>query len=327
MKILVTGGAGYIGSVVTESLIGSGHEVVIIDNLSTGHRGAVNPEAEFYEGDLLDTGFVEKVLSAGVEAVCHFAAFSQVGESVADPLKYYTNNVTGAISLIGAMKKAGTVNFLFSSTAAVYGEPEEVPITEDSALMPVNAYGNTKLAIERMLDDCTKAWGLKSLSLRYFNAAGASTDHGEDHDPETHLIPLLLDAAMGRRGELVVYGADYPTRDGTCIRDYIHVKDLATAHVLGLEKLVDGYSGVLNLGNGTGFSVLEVIEAASKVTGLEVPYRMGDRRPGDPASLVASSARAEDVLGWKMEYPEVDRIIADAYEWRKSFPQGYQDSP
>ena len=326
MKILVTGGAGYIGSVVTEFLIGSGHEVVIIDNLSTGHRGALDPGVEFHEGDLLDTGFVENILPGGVEAVCHFAAFSQVGESVADPLKYYTNNVTGAISLLGAMKRAGMRNFLFSSTAAVYGEPEEVPITEDSVLMPVNAYGNTKLAIERMLGDCAKAWDLKALSLRYFNAAGASKDHGEDHDPETHLIPLLLDAAMGRRGELIVYGDDYPTRDGTCIRDYIHVKDLATAHVLGLEKLVEGLSGVLNLGNGTGFSVLEVIEAASEITGLEVPHRIGDRRPGDPASLVASSARAEDLLGWKREFPEVERIIADAYEWRKAYPEGYPDS-
>jgi len=327
MKILVTGGAGYIGSVVTEFLIDSGHEVVIIDNLSTGHRGALNPGAEFNEGDLLDTVFVEKVLADGVEAVCHFAAFSQVGESVTDPLKYYTNNVTGAVSLLSAMKRTGTRHFLFSSTAAVYGEPEETPITEDSTLMPVNAYGNTKLAIERMLGDCAKAWDLKALSLRYFNAAGASLDHGEDHRPETHLIPLLLDAAMGMRGELVVYGNDYPTRDGTCTRDYIHVKDLATAHVLGLEKLISGYSGVLNLGNGTGFSVLEVIDAASKVTGLEVPHRIGDRREGDPATLVASSARAEEVLGWKRKYPEVDRIIADAYEWRKSFPEGYPDSP
>ena len=325
MKILVTGGAGYIGSVVTESLLDSGHEVVIIDNLSTGHKGALNPGAAFHEGDLLDTGFVERVLSEGVEAVCHFAAFSQVGESVADPLKYYTNNVTGAISLLGAMKRAGTKHFLFSSTAAVYGEPEEVPITEDSSLMPVNAYGNTKLAIERMLDDCSKAWELKALSLRYFNAAGASKEHGEDHRPETHLIPLLLDAAMGLRDELVVYGDDYPTRDGTCVRDYIHVKDLATAHVLGLERLLEGYSGVLNLGNGTGFSVLEVIEAAGSVTGLEVPHRIGGRRPGDPATLVASSARAEDVLGWQREYPEVERIIADAYEWRKLFPGGYPD--
>ncbi len=327
MKILVTGGAGYIGSVVTEFLIDSGHEVVIIDNLSTGHRGALNPGAEFHEGDLLDTVFVEKVLAGGVEAVCHFAAFSQVGESVMDPLKYYTNNVTGAVSLLSAMKRTGTRHFLFSSTAAVYGEPEEAPITEDSALMPVNAYGNTKLAIERMLGDCARAWDLKALSLRYFNAAGASADHGEDHRPETHLIPLLLDAAMGRRRELVVYGNDYPTRDGTCIRDYIHVRDLATAHVLGLEKLISGYSGVLNLGNGTGFSVLEVIEAASKVTGLEVPHRIGNRRQGDPATLVASSARAEEVLGWKRAYTEVDRIIADAYEWRKSFPEGYPDSP
>jgi len=326
MKILVTGGAGYIGSVVTEFLIGSGHEVVIIDNLSTGHREAVHPEAGFHEGDLLDSGLVEEVLSGGADAVCHFAAFSQVGESMADPLKYYTNNVTGAVSLLGAMKKTGTRHILFSSTAAVYGEPDAVPITEESALMPVNAYGNTKLAIERMLVDCAGAWGLKALSLRYFNAAGASRDHGEDHRPETHLIPLVLDAAMGRRQGLVVYGDDYPTADGTCVRDYIHVKDLATAHVLGLERLVEGYSGALNLGNGTGFSVLEVIGAASKVTGLEVPYTIGARRPGDPAVLVASSSRAEDVLGWRRDHPAVEEIIADAWEWRRSFPGGYSGS-
>jgi UDP-glucose 4-epimerase len=323
MKVLVTGGAGYIGSVVTEYLLESGHEVVIVDNLSTGHRGAVNPEAEFFEGDLLDTPFVEDVLSGGIEAVCHFAAFSQVGESVADPLKYYTNNVTGAVSLLQAMKNAGVRDFLFSSTAAVYGEPENVPITEDSPLQPVNPYGNTKLAIERMLADCANAWELRSLSLRYFNAAGATAAHGEDHRPETHLIPLLLDAAMGRRGELTVYGNDYPTEDGTCVRDYIHVKDLATAHVLGLEKLSDGLTGAINLGNGTGFSVIEVIEAAAKVTGLEVPHSIGDRRPGDPAVLVASSARAEDLLGWKREYPDIETILSDAFAWRKGFPEGY----
>jgi len=323
MKILVTGGAGYIGSVVTEYLLGSAHEVVIIDNLSTGHGGAVDPGAEFREGDLLDTPFVERVLAEGVEAVCHFAAFSQVGESVTDPLKYYRNNVTGAVSLLSAMKNTGTNMFLFSSTAAVYGEPSEVPITEEAKLEPVNPYGNTKLAIERMLADCASAWGLRSLSLRYFNAAGATRAHGEDHRPETHLIPLLLDAAMGRREGLVVYGDDYPTEDGTCVRDYIHVKDLATAHLLGLERLAEGMSGALNLGNGRGFSVLQVIEAASKVTSLEVPYTTGHRRPGDPATLVASSARAEDLLGWKREHPDIETILADAFEWRRSFPEGY----
>jgi UDP-glucose 4-epimerase len=326
MKILVTGGAGYIGSVVTEYLLESGHEVVIVDNLSTGHQGAVNPEAEFFEGDLLDASFVEGLLAGDIEAVCHFAAFSQVGESVADPLKYYKNNVTGAVSLLGAMRNAGVRDFLFSSTAAVYGEPQEVPITEDSPLVPVNPYGSTKLAIERILADCANAWELRSLSLRYFNAAGATADHGEDHRPETHLIPLLLDAAMGRRGELTVYGDDYQTEDGTCVRDYIHVKDLATAHVLGLEKLSEGLTGAINLGNGTGFSVLEVIEAAAKVTGLEVPHRIGERRPGDPAVLVASSARAEDLLGWKRQYPGIETILTDAFAWRKDFPEGYPGS-
>lgn len=323
MRVCVTGGAGYIGSVVSEYLVAAGHEVVIVDNLSTGHRGAVPDNIEFHEGDLLDGSFIGSVFSGGVDAVCHFAAFSQVGESVADPLKYYANNVSGAISLLNAMKSAGVTDFLFSSTAAVYGEPEETPIEETSALEPVNAYGNTKLAIERMLQDCSKAWGLRSLSLRYFNAAGATELHGEDHRPETHLIPLVLDAALGRRGDLVIFGDDYPTPDGTCIRDYIHVKDLATAHVLGLEKLSDGITGALNLGNGTGFSVLQVIEAAERVMGIEVPRRLGEKRPGDPAVLVASSANAEKLLGWKREFPEIESVIEDAFEWRKEHPDGY----
>ncbi len=299
----------------------------MVDNLSTGHREAVGRGLEFHEGDLLDTRFVEKVLSRGVDAVCHFAAFSRVGESVADPLKYYRNNVSGAVSLLTAMKETGVRRFLFSSTAAVYGEPEEVPITEQCPTAPVNAYGNTKLAIERMLADCAGAWGLVSLSLRYFNAAGASAEHGEDHRPETHLIPLVLAAAMEGGEQLVVFGDDYPTPDGTCVRDYIHVLDLASAHLLGLEKLGEGYSGVLNLGNGTGFSVREVIDSAMKVTGREIPFRIGPRRPGDPAVLVASSAKAEEVLGWKRERTGIDRIISDAWEWKRSFPMGYRASP
>lgn len=325
MKILVTGGAGYIGSVVSECLLESGHGVTVVDNLSTGHRDALDERASWIEADLLDRERIIQVLGEGVDAVCHFAAFSQVGESVSDPLKYYWNNVAGAVSLLEAMKTAGVKRFLFSSTAAVYGEPESIPITEDSRLLPVNPYGNTKLAIERMLADCRSAWGLESLSLRYFNAAGASKARGEDHRPETHLIPLVLDAAARRREELVVYGDDYPTEDGTCMRDYIHVEDLATAHLLGLEKLVEGYSGVLNLGNGTGFSVLEVIRTAAEVTGLDIPHRIGERRPGDPAVLVASSARAEEVLGWKRRYPDIAKIIADAHDWRERFPQGYAE--
>lgn len=323
MKILVTGGAGYIGSVVTEHLLAAGHAVVVADHLSTGHRGALDAQVTFREGDLLDEDFIGSVLGEGIDAVCHFAAYSQVAESVADPLKYWRNNVGGAVSLLGSMRRTGVKYFLFSSSAAVYGEPRETPIREDAPLEPLNAYGNTKLAIERLLADCASAWGLRSLSLRYFNAAGAGERHGEDHRPETHLIPLVLDVALGRRDELVVYGNDYPTPDGTCIRDYIHVKDLATAHLLGLEKLIGGFSGVLNLGNGRGFSVLEVIKAAERVTGLEVRYRVGERRPGDPAVLVASSEKAERVLGWGRSYPRIEEIIKHAYAWKKAHPDGY----
>ncbi len=323
MRVCVTGGAGYIGSVVTEHLLEAGHDVVIVDNLSTGHRSAVADGAVFHEGDLLDRVFIDELLAGGIDAVCHFAAFSQVGESVVEPLKYYRNNIIGAIELLGAMKRAGIEYFLFSSTAAVYGEPDKTPIEEESTLFPVNAYGNTKLAIEKMLKDCSGAWGLKALSLRYFNAAGATAAHGEDHRPETHLIPLVIDAALGKRGELVVFGSDYDTPDGTCVRDYIHVKDLATAHVLGLEKLSEGITGALNLGNGSGFSVLQVIEAAERVTGLDVPRRIGERRAGDPAVLVASSGKAERLLGWKRLYPDIETIIRDAFEWRKANPDGY----
>ncbi|MBU8923397.1 MAG: UDP-glucose 4-epimerase GalE [Bacteroidales bacterium] len=325
MKILVTGGAGYIGSVVSECLLDGGHQVVVVDNLSTGHRQAIEARASFVEADLLDTSAISNALSDGIDAVCHFAAFSQVGESVTDPLKYYRNNITGAISLLQAMKSSSVDRFLFSSTAAVYGEPDNVPLTEDARLSPVNPYGNTKLAVERLLADCSAAWGLKSLSLRYFNAAGASEARGEDHRPESHLIPLVLDAAAGRRGELTVFGNDYPTPDGTCVRDYIHVKDLATAHILGLEKLIEGKTGALNLGNGQGFSVLDVIEAAAEVTGMDVPHRIGDRRVGDPAILVASSEKAEEILGWKQEYADIRKIIADAFAWRDKNPSGYSD--
>jgi UDP-glucose 4-epimerase len=322
MRILVTGGAGYIGSVVTEYLLHAKHDVVVVDNFSTGHRGAVDDRVVFHEGDLLDGTVLDAALD-GVDAVCHFAAFSQVAESVADPIKYYRNNVSGAISLLAAMGAKGVKYFLFSSSAAVYGEPDAVPIPEEAPARPLNAYGNTKLGIERLLADCSAAWGLRSLSLRYFNAAGAGERHGEDHRPETHLIPLVLDVAMGRRDELVVYGKDYPTPDGTCVRDYIHVKDLATAHLLGLEKLVAGHAGVLNLGNGTGFSVLDVMRAAERVTKLKVRYRIGERRAGDPAVLVASSEKAERVLGWKRFHPGIEEIIRDAFAWKRSFPDGY----
>ncbi len=324
MKILITGGAGYIGSVVTESFLDRGYRVVVVDDLSTGHLDALDSRVEFHRGDLSDREFIAPILEEGIEAVCHFAAFSLVGESVKNPLKYYRNNVVGAYVLLRAMKDTGVGNFLFSSTAAVYGEPSSTTITEDARLRPVNAYGNTKLAIEKMLWDCSRGWDLGYISLRYFNAAGASSLHGEDHRPETHLIPIVLEKAMGQRDELIVYGNDYPTADGTCIRDYIHVKDLATAHVLGLEAMMEGYHGALNLGNGTGFSVLDVIEAAEEVTGVDIDYVMGNRREGDPAVLVASSRRAEEILGWERTYPDIVDIIRDAYNWKKQFPQGYE---
>lgn len=323
MNVLVTGGAGYIGSIVSEFLCDAGHRVVVIDDLSTGHREALEPRARFVAGSILDGDTLYPVLSDGIDAVCHFAAFSLVGESVKRPLKYYHNNIAGAVSLLDAMKKAGVGYFLFSSTAAVYGEPASIPITEDALLKPVNAYGNTKLAVERLLEDCHAAWGLKFLSLRYFNAAAASERFGEDHNPETHLIPLVIDAALETRPELVIYGDDYRTPDGTCIRDYIHVKDLASAHLLGLDKLVGGLTGALNLGNGRGFSVREVVNAAEAVMGRTVPHRVGERRTGDPAVLVASSAKAEELLGWERSYPDIEMIIRDAYKWRRRFPGGY----
>ncbi len=325
MKVLVTGGAGYIGSVVSEFLVQNGHEVVVVDNLSTGHRSAVPEGVSFREVNLLDTDSLNSIMSEGVDAVCHFAASSLVSESMQRPLKYYENNIAGAVSLIKSMKSSGVRKFLFSSTAAVYGEPESIPISEDSPLNPVNPYGNTKLCIEKMLSDCSEAWGLRYISLRYFNAAGATEFHGEDHEPETHLIPLVLDAAMGKRKELTVFGKDYHTKDGTCVRDYIHVKDLASAHLLALDALGGDFDGALNLGNGNGFSVLDVINAVEKVTGLKVPYRFGDRRKGDPAVLVASSKKAEEVLGWKRLYPELEVIVEDAFKWRRKFPDGYPD--
>jgi UDP-glucose 4-epimerase len=232
--------------------------------------------------------------------------------------------VIGAYTLLEAMRDADVKRFLFSSTAAVYGEPSHTPIKENAPLLPVSTYGNTKLTIERMISDCARGWGLEFISLRYFNAAGATSLHGEDHRPETHLIPIVLEKVMEQREEIIVYGNDYPTGDGTCIRDYIHVKDLAAAHVLGLEALLDGYHGALNLGNGMGFSVLDVIEAASEVTGTDIDYVIGIRREGDPAVLVASSKRAEEILGWKKKYPDIIDIIGDAYKWKKKFPKGYE---
>ena len=318
MRVAVTGGAGYIGSVVAEVLLREGHQVLVIDNLVKGHRDAVDAAAEFAALDLIDTGAVTGALSRfGADAVVHMAAHSLVGESVADPAKYYRNNVGAGLALLDAMRAAGVGRLVFSSTAAVYGEPVKQPIAEEDETRPTNPYGETKLALERALAWYGGAYGLGSISLRYFNAAGATVRHGEDHDPETHLIPLVLRAAEGRLPAVTIFGNDYPTPDGTCVRDYIHVEDLARAHVLALGALDRaGVCAAYNLGcGGRGYSVREVIDAAARVTGRAIPERSADRRPGDPAVLIASSARIQRELGWTPQHRTLDTIIHSAWEW------------
>lgn len=325
MKVLVTGGAGYIGSVATEELIGAGHQVVVYDNLLYGHRQAVHPQAAFEEGDLADKGRLEKLFHAhSPEAVVHFAAHSIVPLSIEDPLPFVRDNVTNALNLLEAMAAHHVRRFILSSTANVYGDPEHIPIGEDDRLSPSSPYGESKLMIERMLHWCEVRYGLRYATLRYFNAAGASKRCGEDHDPETHLIPLVLKVAMGHNDRLDIYGADYPTRDGTCVRDYIHVVDLAAAHVLALHALENG-SRIYNLGNGQGFTVQEVVSAAQEVTGHSIPTRLAPRRAGDPATLVASSDRIRRELGWKPQYPDLKSIIGSAWRWHQDHPQGYAD--
>lgn len=325
--ILVTGGAGYIGSHCVRELLAQGFEVAVVDNLQTGHRDAVDPRALFFRGDIRDSVFLGRVLDAvKPEAVIHFAAFSLVGVSMQQPLVYYNNNVHGSESLLTAMHEHGVHKIVFSSTAAVYGEAKSEKITETCPTEPTNTYGETKLAIEKMMKWCDRAYGMKYIALRYFNVAGAdaSGEIGEDHSPETHLIPIILQVPLGRREKLSIFGDDYDTPDGTCIRDYIHVSDLARAHVLALRRLLDGgESDVFNLGNGNGFSVLEMLEAARRVTGHAIPAAMEARRAGDPARLVASSDKAREILGWTPEYDSVERIIADAWRWHQSHPHGY----
>ncbi|MBN1516284.1 UDP-glucose 4-epimerase GalE [Candidatus Sumerlaeota bacterium] len=327
MSILVAGGAGYIGSVVVEQLIEEGRDVVVLDNLSRGHRSAANPKATFVHGDCGDMDLLSQTIALhGIKSVMHFCALSLVGESVEAPASYYRNNISQSVALVEACLNAGIRNFIFSSTAAVYGEPESVPITEDSKTQPTNPYGRTKLFFEYFLRDCDAAYGLKSVCLRYFNAAGASKEYGEDHSPETHLIPLVLDAAVGKRESISIFGHDYDTPDGSCIRDYIHVLDLADAHLLALQRLEKGgASDYFNLGNGNGYSVREVIECARKITGLEIKSEETGRRPGDPARLVASADKARNVLGWKPRFPELEKIIQDAWDWRQKNPDGYAD--
>jgi UDP-glucose-4-epimerase GalE len=327
MNILVTGGAGYVGSFAVRRLLEAGHDVTVFDNLVYGHRAAV-PADRLVEGDLLETERVTALLKEKkAEAVMHFAAYAYVGESVTDPAKYYRNNVLGTLSLMDAMRAADVKKIVFSSTCATYGEPESVPIRESQTQKPINPYGFTKLVIEHALADYAHAYGWGYAALRYFNASGAAPDAslGEDHDPETHLIPLVLDVALGKRPEILVFGDKLDTPDGTCIRDYIHVEDLATAHVAALEKLAPGVGLKLNLGTGTGTSVKEVIDACRKVTGHAIPARNVPPRAGDPPALVADPSSAREVLGWVPRYTTIDPIVATAWNWHKSHPNGYDD--
>jgi UDP-glucose 4-epimerase len=316
MNILVTGGAGYIGSVVVEECVRAGHSTVVYDNLEKGHREAVDPQAAFVKGDLLDrVRLLETFREHGTEAVVHMAAYSLVGESVTEPAKYYRNNVVAGISLLDAMHEANVSKLVFSSTAAVYGEPEKQPIEEHDRLDPTNPYGETKLAFEHAMKWYEKAYGLRYASLRYFNAAGASERCGEIHDPETHLIPLVLQAAKGNIPFVQIFGDDYPTRDGTCVRDYIHVIDLARAHVMALNRLDEG-SSIFNLGcGGEGYTVKEVLDTAKAVTGVDIPTRIGPRRVGDPAVLIASSDRIKQELGWQPEFQDLALIVESAWKW------------
>jgi UDP-glucose 4-epimerase len=325
MRILVTGGAGYIGSVTSAELINQNHEVVVFDNLSKGHKSAVSPGAKLVIGDIRDEELVKATLIDNkIEAVMHFAALSLVGESVSSPDMYYDNNLRGSLCLLNSMRVAGCLKFILSSTAAVYGNPEKTPIKEEFLTCPTNPYGETKLAIEKVLKWYEGAFGLSYVSLRYFNAAGAVGDLGEDHEPETHLIPLVLKTAMGKRESITVFGDDYPTPDGTCVRDYIAVPDLAMAHILALKTL-ETKSAIYNLGNGQSFSVKEVIETAREVTGLPIKTETGPRRAGDPAVLVADSCRACAELGWDRKTADLREIIAGAWSWHQKYPDGYPD--
>ncbi|WP_330458304.1 UDP-glucose 4-epimerase GalE [Streptomyces sp. NBC_00820] len=315
MKYLVTGGAGYVGSVVAQHLLEAGHEVTVLDNLSTGFRASVPDGAAFIEGDIRDAA---KWLDASYDGVLHFAASSQVGESVVKPEKYWENNVAGSLALITAMREAGVRRLVFSSTAATYGEPERVPIVESAPTRPTNPYGATKLAVDHMITSEAGAHGLAAVSLRYFNVAGAYGAYGERHDPESHLIPLVLQVAQGRRDAISVYGDDYPTPDGTCVRDYIHVADLAEAHLLALTAARPGEHLICNLGNGNGFSVREVVETVREVTGHPVPEVTAPRRGGDPAVLVASADTARETLGWNPSRADLAGIVADAWEFAQS---------
>lgn len=328
MTVLVLGGAGYIGSHTAYELIDNGEDVVIADNLLTGHLEAVHPKARFYKGDIRDKEFLDNLFKKEkIDAVIHFAANSLVGESMVDPLKYYDNNLYGTMVLLKSMVENRVDKIVFSSTAATYGEPESIPILESDRTEPTNTYGETKLSMEKMFKWVSKAHGMRFVSLRYFNACGAhiSGKIGEDHQPESHLIPLILQVPNGKREAISIFGEDYDTKDGTCIRDYIHVTDLAQAHILAVKYLSEGKeSNIFNLGNGVGFSVKEVIETARQVTGHPIPAVISPRRAGDPAQLIASSEKAKSVLGWKPEHAELEEIIETAWKWHKNHPDGFQ---
>lgn len=327
MAVLVCGGAGYIGSHCVRGLLDRNEEVVVADNLQTGHRASVSGKAKFYEGDIRDGKFLDRIFDENnVEAVIHFAANSLVGVSMNEPLEYYDNNVYGTLVLLQAMNRHKVGRIVFSSTAATYGEPESIPILETDRTLPTNPYGETKLAMEKMMRWADNAHGIKYIALRYFNVAGAheSGSIGEDHDPETHLIPLILQVPLGKRESISIFGDDYNTEDGTCVRDYIHVADLVDAHILALESLRAGSeSTVYNLGNGEGFSVKQMVEAARRVTGHPIPAVIHPRRAGDPSTLIASSAKAREKLGWKPRFTSVDGIIASAWKWHKNNPEGF----
>jgi len=325
MNVLVTGGAGYVGSIVTEELLKETHKVVVLDNLQQGHKVAVFPQAEFVLADICDAKALEDVFRQfKVDAVMHMAAETVVEFSMTDPWRYFQNNVVGGMNLLEAMRKHQVNKLVFSSSASVYGEPQSIPVVEEHAKTPVNSYGESKLMFEHILQCYGTAYGVKHISFRYFNAAGASRLLGEDHRPETHLIANILKAAMGKDKAVPIFGVDYPTKDGSCIRDYVHVVDIARAHILALGKLGELSGRAYNLGNGEGYSVLEVVEMTKKVTGVDIPTKVGGRRPGDPAVLVASSSRAKSELGWKPKFPELENIIGDAWNWMNQHPNGYE---
>ncbi|MBC1424759.1 UDP-glucose 4-epimerase GalE [Listeria seeligeri] len=327
MSIIVLGGAGYIGSHAVAELVNRGYNVVVVDNLKTGHKEAIHEKAKFYQGDIRDKDFLSSVFEREtVDGVIHFAASSLVGESMEEPLQYLNNNVYGTQILLEVMEQFGVKNIVFSSSAATYGEPERVPITESMPTNPESTYGDTKLIMEKMMKWCDKAHGMKYVALRYFNVAGAKSDGiiGEDHQPESHLVPIILQVALGQREKLAIYGDDYNTPDGTCIRDYVHVEDLIDAHIRSLEYLENGgESNIFNLGSSKGFSVQEILGAARSVTGKTIPAEVVARRAGDPGTLIAASDKARDVLGWEPTYTDIKDIIATAWKWHESHPNGY----